>query len=65
MYSDFPELLVDAPSQMSEFLEGETDMSAKRNALLMLVMCAQERESDVAAGLYLDANIRVNQDGEL
>jgi len=43
VYSDFPDLLVDAPEKMETFLKGEADMSAKRNALLMLFRSDEER----------------------
>jgi len=42
VFSDFPELLVDAPDQMNTFLAAESDMSAKRNALLMLFRSDEE-----------------------
>jgi len=42
VYSDFPDLLVDAPEKMEKFLATESDMSAKRNALLMLFRSDEE-----------------------
>jgi len=36
IFSTFPDLLVDAPETMDKFIRDESDMSAKRNALLML-----------------------------
>ena len=36
-------LLADAPEVMEKFLEGESDLSARRNAFLMLVEHARER----------------------
>jgi len=42
VFTDFPELLVDAPDKMNTFLAAESDMSAKRNALLMLFRSDEE-----------------------
>mmetsp|Transcript_9402 Transcript_9402/g.34487 ORF Transcript_9402/g.34487 Transcript_9402/m.34487 type:complete len:953 (-) Transcript_9402:274-3132(-) len=36
-------LLQDAPEEIEKFLQNESDLSARRNAFLMLFQCAQER----------------------
>jgi coatomer subunit beta len=57
VFTDFPELLVDAPEVMSKFLSTEDDMSAKRNALLMLF-----RSNEELAVQWLSDNLeRVSQ----
>eukprot|EP00656_Telonema_subtile_P013509 TRINITY_DN1685_c0_g8_i1.p1 TRINITY_DN1685_c0_g8~~TRINITY_DN1685_c0_g8_i1.p1 ORF type:complete len:932 (+),score=325.48 TRINITY_DN1685_c0_g8_i1:101-2896(+) len=50
VYSSFPDLLPDAPSIMDKFIREETDMSAKRNALLMLYTS----DMDTAVGWLVD-----------
>ncbi len=42
-YRSFEELMPDAPELIGEFIDGESDVSAKRNAFVMLVNCDQER----------------------
>eukprot|EP00232_Nephroselmis_pyriformis_P004938 CAMPEP_0182913626 /NCGR_PEP_ID=MMETSP0034_2-20130328/38136_1 /TAXON_ID=156128 /ORGANISM="Nephroselmis pyriformis, Strain CCMP717" /LENGTH=928 /DNA_ID=CAMNT_0025050353 /DNA_START=200 /DNA_END=2986 /DNA_ORIENTATION=- len=36
-------MLADAPETVAQFLQGETDVSARRNALMMLCNCDQDR----------------------
>lgn len=43
IYRNFDFLIPDAPELISKFLEGEQDMSCKRNAFLMLLHADQER----------------------
>ncbi|XP_065346268.1 coatomer subunit beta [Cloeon dipterum] len=43
IYRNFEFLIPDAPELISNFLEGEQDMSCKRNAFLMLLHADQER----------------------
>jgi coatomer subunit beta len=40
---NFEFLIPDAPELISNFLEGEQDMSCKRNAFMMLIHADQER----------------------
>ncbi len=42
-YKSFEELMPDAPELIGEFIDGESDVSAKRNAFVMLCNCDQER----------------------
>mmetsp|Transcript_3148 Transcript_3148/g.6339 ORF Transcript_3148/g.6339 Transcript_3148/m.6339 type:complete len:947 (+) Transcript_3148:277-3117(+) len=42
-YKCFEDLMPDAPELISEFIDGESDVSAKRNAFVMLCNCDQER----------------------
>lgn len=50
IYASFPDLLCDAPATMDKFIREETDMSAKRNALLMLY----NADLDLAVGWLVD-----------
>lgn len=43
MFRNFDFLIPDAPELIAVFLEGEQDMSCKRNAFLMLLHADQER----------------------
>ena len=43
IYKNFDFLIPDAPELISNFLEGEQDMSCKRNAFMMLIHADQER----------------------
>lgn len=43
LYSNFEFLIPDAPELVANFLDGEQDMSCKRNAFLMLLHAEQER----------------------
>jgi len=43
VYRHFPHLMPDAPELIDKVLAGESDVSCKRNAFLMLFQCAQER----------------------
>ncbi|XP_018019307.1 coatomer subunit beta-like [Hyalella azteca] len=43
IYKNFEFLIPDAPELISNFLEGEQDMSCKRNAFMMLIHADQER----------------------
>ncbi|KAJ1477800.1 adaptin N terminal region-domain-containing protein, partial [Baffinella frigidus] len=42
-YKCFEDLMPDAPELIAEFIDGESDVSAKRNAFVMLCNCDQER----------------------
>lgn len=42
-FRNFDFLIPDAPELISNFLEGEQDMSCKRNAFMMLIHADQER----------------------
>jgi coatomer subunit beta len=42
-YKCFEDLMPDAPEVIGEFIDGESDVSAKRNAFVMLCNCDQER----------------------
>jgi len=42
-YKCFEDLMPDAPELVGEFIDGESDVSAKRNAFVMLCNCDQER----------------------
>ena len=42
-YKCFEDLMPDAPELISEFIDGESDVSAKRNAFVMLCNCDQVR----------------------
>lgn len=42
-HRNFDFLIPDAPELISNFLEGEQDMSCKRNAFMMLIHADQER----------------------
>uniref|UniRef100_A0A6U2DA96 Coatomer subunit beta n=1 Tax=Hemiselmis andersenii TaxID=464988 RepID=A0A6U2DA96_HEMAN len=42
-YRCFEDLMPDAPEVIGEFIDGESDVSAKRNAFVMLCNCDQER----------------------
>jgi coatomer subunit beta len=56
IYSGFPDLLVDAPETMDKFIRDESDMSAKRNALLMLT----HADVDIAVTWLVDNLERVS-----
>lgn len=43
IYQNFEFLIPDAPELISNYLDGEQDMSCKRNAFLMLLHADQER----------------------
>lgn len=43
LYRNFEFLIPDAPELIGNFLDGEQDMSCKRNAFLMLLHAHQER----------------------
>lgn len=43
IYKNFDFLIPDAPELVANFLEGEQDMSCKRNAFMMLIHADQER----------------------
>ncbi|KAL4233382.1 Coatomer subunit beta [Mactra antiquata] len=43
IYRNFDFLIPDAPELIAEYLEGEQDMSCKRNAFMMLIHADQER----------------------
>ena len=43
IYKNFEFLIPDAPELVANFLEGEQDMSCKRNAFMMLIHADQER----------------------
>jgi coatomer subunit beta len=43
LFRNFEFLIPDAPELIANFLEGEQDMSCKRNAFLMLLHADQER----------------------
>lgn len=43
LYRNFEFLIPDAPELVANFLDGEQDMSCKRNAFLMLLHAEQER----------------------
>ena len=43
IYKNFEFLIPDAPELIANFLEGEQDMSCKRNAFMMLIHADQER----------------------
>lgn len=43
LFRNFEFLIPDAPELIASFLEGEQDMSCKRNAFLMLLHADQER----------------------
>ncbi|XP_052242037.1 coatomer subunit beta-like [Dreissena polymorpha] len=43
IYRNFDFLIQDAPELIAEYLEGEQDMSCKRNAFMMLIHADQER----------------------
>eukprot|EP00096_Caligus_rogercresseyi_P016475 TRINITY_DN914_c0_g1_i3.p1 TRINITY_DN914_c0_g1~~TRINITY_DN914_c0_g1_i3.p1 ORF type:complete len:994 (-),score=266.26 TRINITY_DN914_c0_g1_i3:114-3095(-) len=43
IYKNFDFLIPDAPELIGNFLEGEQDMSCKRNAFMMLIQADQER----------------------
>eukprot|EP00906_Rhabdomonas_costata_P026571 RCo037862 len=43
VHTRFPRLIPDAPEIIENYLENEADVSAKRNAFLMLFNCAQDR----------------------
>lgn len=43
IYKNFEFLIPDAPELIANFLEGEADMSCKRNAFMMLIHADQER----------------------
>eukprot|EP00735_Rhodelphis_limneticus_P005837 TRINITY_DN1788_c0_g1::TRINITY_DN1788_c0_g1_i1::g.25047::m.25047 TRINITY_DN1788_c0_g1::TRINITY_DN1788_c0_g1_i1::g.25047 ORF type:complete len:989 (-),score=311.70,sp/Q9SV21/COPB1_ARATH/46.74/0.0,Adaptin_N/PF01602.15/1.1e-87,Coatomer_b_Cpla/PF14806.1/1.8e+03,Coatomer_b_Cpla/PF14806.1/2.1e-53,Coatamer_beta_C/PF07718.7/1.9e-46,HEAT_2/PF13646.1/1.5e+04,HEAT_2/PF13646.1/0.0044,HEAT_2/PF13646.1/0.037,HEAT_2/PF13646.1/4.6e+02,HEAT_2/PF13646.1/8.1e+02,HEAT_2/PF13646.1/1.5e+04,HEAT/PF02985.17/1.4e+03,HEA len=61
IYRQFEHLLPDAPQLVEKFLQGESDLSAKRNAFLMLFQCDKER-----AGNYLTSILgQVSQLGEI
>uniref|UniRef100_A0A7S0LYG1 Coatomer subunit beta n=1 Tax=Cryptomonas curvata TaxID=233186 RepID=A0A7S0LYG1_9CRYP len=42
-YRSFEELMPDAPELIGDFIDAESDVSAKRNAFVMLCNCDQER----------------------
>mmetsp|Transcript_43395 Transcript_43395/g.101926 ORF Transcript_43395/g.101926 Transcript_43395/m.101926 type:complete len:947 (+) Transcript_43395:273-3113(+) len=42
-YKCFEDLMPDAPELIAEFIDGESDVSAKRNAFVMLCNCDQDR----------------------
>ena len=42
-YQAFPDLMPDAPEEVAKFLEQEADISARRNAFMMLFNCDVER----------------------
>ncbi|XP_076054623.1 coatomer subunit beta [Oratosquilla oratoria] len=61
IYKNFDFLIPDAPELISNFLEGEQDMSCKRNAFMMLIHVDQER-----ALTYLSTCIdQVNSFGDI
>lgn len=61
IYKNFDFLIPDAPELISNFLEGEQDMSCKRNAFMMLIHADQER-----ALTYLSTCIdQVNSFGDI
>ena len=43
IYKNFDFLIPDAPELIANFLEGEQDMSCKRNAFMMLIHADQDR----------------------
>ena len=43
IYKNFDFLIPDAPELIANFLDGEQDMSCKRNAFMMLIHADQER----------------------
>lgn len=43
IYKHFPELIMDAPDIIGEFLENENDPSCRRNAFIFLFNCAQDK----------------------
>ena len=43
IYKNFEFLIPDGPELIANFLEGEQDMSCKRNAFMMLIQADQER----------------------
>lgn len=61
IYRNFDFLIPDAPELIAEFLEGEQDMSCKRNAFMMLIHADQDR-----ALSYLSSCIdQVNSFGDI
>ncbi|EKX49625.1 coatomer subunit beta 1 [Guillardia theta CCMP2712] len=50
-YKCFEDLMPDAPELIGEFIDGENDVSAKRNAFVMLCNCDQERAVQYQLGV--------------
>eukprot|EP01027_Heterolobosea_sp_BB2_P027070 GEZU01042272.1.p1 GENE.GEZU01042272.1~~GEZU01042272.1.p1 ORF type:complete len:585 (-),score=139.12 GEZU01042272.1:23-1777(-) len=51
IYSNFEQLIPDAPELVEKFLESESDISGKRNAFIMLFNCDQARAIKYLRGI--------------
>ena len=53
IYKNFEFLIPDGPELIANFLEGEQDMSCKRNAFMMLIQADQERALNYLRYYYI------------
>ena len=51
VFENFPDVIPDAPEIIEEFLYSETNPTAKRNAFLMLINCAQDKAVNYLASV--------------